>query len=408
MTTVSATLDAFLLPFADHYRAKGWQVDALAAGAASHPGLTAHFDHRFDALWQRRFGGMASVWRTLRAVWCTPRQVRALVAEGGYDIVHVHTPIAAWITRFALRHRVPTTTVIYTAHGFHAYPGAGRLRNALVRAIERTASAWTDYVVVINADDFALAKRDRLAPTDQIVHHPGIGVDTGHYRVASPVERHTTRRALGFDEAQPLIAVVAEFNRNKRQADVIEALALLSARTRCVPTVLFLGDGPRRAAIEALAVARGVADHVRFLGHRRDLAAIVASADALLLPSQREGLPRCLLEAMAMRVPVIASDARGSRDLVAQGRGIVYRTANVAALAEALADVLQRPLEARARADRAAAWIDAEAALSHLLALHDRLYDAALRGIAPSSDRPGATPATSAPASAGHHRGRAA
>lgn len=408
VTTVSATLDAFLLPFADHYRAKGWQVDALAAGAASHPGLTAHFDHRFDALWQRRFGGMASVWRTLRAVWCTPRQVRALVAEGGYDIVHVHTPIAAWITRFALRHRVPTTTVIYTAHGFHAYPGAGRLRNALVRAIERTASAWTDYVVVINADDFALAKRDRLAPTDQIVHHPGIGVDTGHYRVASPVERHTTRRALGFDEAQPLIAVVAEFNHNKRQADVIEALALLATRATFLPTVLFLGDGPRRAAIEALAVARGVADHVRFLGHRRDLAAIVASADALLLPSQREGLPRCLLEAMAMRVPVIASDARGSRDLVAQGRGTVYRTANVAALAEALADVLQRPLEARARADRAAAWIDAEAALSHLLALHDRLYDAALRGIAPSSDRPGATPATSAPASAGHPRGRAA
>jgi glycosyltransferase involved in cell wall biosynthesis len=88
------------------------------------------------------------------------------------------------------------------------------------------------------------------------------------------------------------------------------------------------------------------------------VAAIVASADALLLPSQREGLPRCILEAMAMQVPVIASDARGSRDLVAQGRGTSYPTGDVVALANALADLLQRPLDARARAERAAAWID--------------------------------------------------
>ncbi|WP_411280389.1 glycosyltransferase [Gemmatimonas sp.] len=408
VTTVSATLEAFLLPFADHYRARGWRVDALAAGATVHPGLEAHFDHRFDASWQRRLGGIRHIWRSLRGLWCAPRRVRAIVAEGGYDLVHVHTPIAAWITRFALRHRVPTTKVIYTAHGFHAYPGAGRVRNALLRAIERAASAWTDYLVVINVDDFVLATRDRLASKNQLVHHPGIGVDTAQYRVASASERIATRHALGFRDAQPLVVVVAEFNRNKRQADVIEALALITARATRVPTVLFLGDGPRRGAIEALAVAHGVSEHVRFLGHRRDVAAIVACADALLLPSQREGLPRCLLEAMAMRVPVIASDARGSRDLVAEGRGTGYRTANVVALAEALDDVLDRPTAARARAERAAEWIDAEAAQFHLLARHDRLYDAALRGIAPAGDQPRASARVAHVAGAGKHRGRAA
>ena len=387
VTTISTTLDAFLRPYADHYRAQGWQVDALAAGATTHPGLEAHFDRRFDAAWQRRMDRGMSAWRTVRALWRAPQQVRAIVTAGGYDLVHVHTPIAAWITRFALRHRAPTTKVIYTAHGFHAYPGANRVRNALVCALERMAAAWTDYLVVINADDFALATRARLAPNGRIVHHPGIGVDTNHYRVASAIDRRTTRQAMGFNATHPLIAVVAEFNRNKRQVDVIEALALLASRATVVPTVLFLGDGPRRATIEALAVARGVAHHVRFLGHRRDVAAIVASADALLLPSQREGLPRCLLEAMAMHVPVIASDARGSRDLVAQGRGTSYPTGNVVALADALAELLRQPSDARARAERAAAWIERDAELSHLLARHDVLYDAALRGAAPSTDR---------------------
>lgn len=389
VTTVSTTLDAFLVPFADHYRARGWQVDALAAGATTHAGLGAHYDRLFDASWQRRVGGVRHAWRTLHALWSAPRQVRAIVADGAYDLVHVHTPIAAWITRFALRARAPRTKVIYTAHGFHAYPGASRWRNAMFRAIERTAAAWTDYLVVINADDFALAKRDQLAPADRVVHHPGIGVDTRHYRAASAVDRRSTRHALGFGDSQPLIAVVAEFNRNKRQADVIEALALLAMRATVMPTVLFLGDGPRRATIEALAVARGVAEHVRFLGHRRDVAAVVASTDALLLPSQREGLPRCLLEAMAMHVPVITSDARGSRDLVARGRGTSYRTGRVTELADALADLLRRPSEARARADRAAAWVEQEAALTHVLTLHDALYDAALRGSVPATDRSG-------------------
>lgn len=408
VTTVSATLDAFLLPFADHYRARGWTVDALAADASSQTGLGLHYDHLFDASWRRRVGSGVHAWRTIRDIWRAPRQVRAIVAEGGYDLVHVHTPIAAWITRFALRHRVSAPKVIYTAHGFHAYPGASRLRNALMRAIERVASPWTDYLVVINGDDVALATRDGLAPSDRIVHHPGIGVDTAHYRAASASERSATRLALGFGEAQPLVAVVAEFSWNKRQTDVIEALALLSAHTTRVPTVLFLGDGPRRAAIEALAVAHGVEAHVRFLGHRRDVAAIVATADALLLPSKREGLPRCLLEAMSMRVPVIASDARGSRDLVAQGRGTTYRTGDIAALAAALTDVLQRPAEARDRADVAAEWIDAEAALPHLLALHDQLYDAALRGIAPSSGRPVAKDCATDHAAPGNRQGRAA
>jgi len=390
VTTVSTTLDAFLLPYADHYRARGWQVDALAAGASTHPGLDAHYNRLYDASWRRRVGGVRHAWRTVRAVWSAPREVREIVTNGAYDLVHVHTPIAAWITRFALRHRAPTTKVIYTAHGFHAYPGANRVRNAVLRMFERVAAAWTDYLVVINADDFALATRDRLAPADRIVHHPGIGVDTAHYRSASAVDRRSTRQAMGLDDAQPLIVVVAEFNRNKRQVDVIEALALLVTSATVMPTVLFLGDGPRRAAMEALAVARGVTAHVRFLGHRRDVAEVVASADALLLPSQREGLPRCLLEAMAMHVPVIASDARGSRDLVAHGRGTSYRTGDVAALARALADLLQQPSDARVRAGRAADWIDREAALSHLLARHDALYDAALRGTAPLTDRAGA------------------
>ena len=96
VTTVPITLEAFLLPFADHFRAQGWRVDALANGAASDPRLAGRFDERFDVAWSRdplspsNFLGAAGT-------------VRGIVEAGGYDIVHVHTPVAAFVTRYALR-----------------------------------------------------------------------------------------------------------------------------------------------------------------------------------------------------------------------------------------------------------------------------------------------------------------
>jgi len=258
---------------------------------------------------------------------------------------------------------------------------------------ERIAARWTDYLVVINDDDERLARRDRLARDGFLQHHPGIGVDSTHYRVRTRAERSATRRALGIGAGESLFAVVAEFNQNKRQRDVVHALARLRDRgVSALPIILFIGDGALRPRVAREAAALSLGDRVRFLGQRPDVATLVGACDALVLASEREGLPRCLLEAMSMCVPTIASSARGSRDLLAAGRGLLFPIGNCDALADALQEIMGDRTSAAVRAERARAWVCEHASLDTLIALHVALYTAAYGGLPAVQATAGSSP----------------
>src|SRR5207237_617615 len=116
VTTVPEMLYGFLLPFARHFRACGWRVDAMAQGVSSWPDCVQAFDRVWDMEWSRNPVHP-------RNMLVAPKGVRDLVAREGYDIVHVHSPVAAFVTRLALRRlrKQGKPRVIYTAHGFHFY-----------------------------------------------------------------------------------------------------------------------------------------------------------------------------------------------------------------------------------------------------------------------------------------------
>src|SRR4051794_29163723 len=114
VATVPMTLRGFLLPFAEHFRARGCRVDGLARGITGDADCVRGFDRVWDVDWSRNPLRLGQLFRT-------PAAIRELVVREGYDLVHVHTPIAAFLTRFALRglRRQGRPRVIYTAHGFH-------------------------------------------------------------------------------------------------------------------------------------------------------------------------------------------------------------------------------------------------------------------------------------------------
>jgi glycosyltransferase involved in cell wall biosynthesis len=130
---------------------------------------------------------------------------------------------------------------------------------------------------------------------------------------------------------------------------------------------------------------------VHFLGFRRDVPSLLRAADVVLLPSEQEGLPRCLLEAMACGVPCVASDIRGSRDLLEGGCGLLFPVGDAKRLADAAAQVLSSHDLARQLAARASAKVK-DYDVRHVIALHERLYAAALASAA------GAHPAALTPA----------
>jgi glycosyltransferase involved in cell wall biosynthesis len=367
VSTVARTVEHFLVPFGEHFAAKGWRVECAARGAPESAICCGSFEQSWEIPWSRHPGDIQNV----RAAGA----IRDLVATQRFDVVHVHTPVAAFVTRCALARRVAwgRPFVVYSAHGFHFHAGGRSVSNHAYRLLEKLASRWTDSLVVVNREDEAASRSMRLRAAGRSHFVPGFGVDVKGLRVASR-NGPDVRRELGLSPADCLFLVVAEFIQRKRHADIMHALAALP---REKVHLALAGDGPLREHVVRLAHQLGVADRVHLLGFRRDVPALLRRSNALLLASQQEGLPQCVMEALALGIPVIGADARGTRDLLEPGGGILFPVGNVPALAEVMEWVADHPKAAAEMGHRGIKSIG-PLRLDQILLAHEEIYDQGL------------------------------
>jgi glycosyltransferase involved in cell wall biosynthesis len=365
-TTIDATLESFMLPFADHFRSQGWVVDGAAAGLSANHEVASHFDQAWEMVWSRSpLDG-----DNLEAI----AQIREIVTSREYDIVHVHTPVAGFITRLALKKLRARTgvRVVYTAHGFHCRPGGNPVKNRAFAALERTAAQWTDALVVINHEDERLARRLGLGGRGPVYYMPGIGIDLASYSKANTPASAiaSVRDELHLRPGDALFLVIAAFDPGKRHIDAVKALKLTSDSSY---HLAFAGTGPEMDKIRELTAELGLAGNVHFLGQRADIQALLAVSAALVHPSLREGLPRSVMEAMAMGTPVIGTRIRGTGELLSGGAGALVDVMDVEALAAAMRQVVREPDTAKAWAARAQARVS-RYAIERVVTLHDDLY----------------------------------
>jgi L-malate glycosyltransferase len=172
---------------------------------------------------------------------------------------------------------------------------------------------------------------------------------------------------------------VANLRREKSHETLIAAAERLA---REYPDVRFqlVGGGPRRADLEAFAAARGVATHVEFLGHREDVPALLAEADAFVLPSRSEAFPNGAIEAMAAGLPVVASAVGGLLDLIEDGRtGRLVPPGDPEALAAALQTLIEDPAGAEAMGRAARDEALGRYAFDRMVSAFEGLYLSGLR-----------------------------
>ncbi len=367
VTTVPITLSSFLLPFAAHFRALGWEVDAMACGVSTSAECLQGFDRVWDVEWSRNP-------LDPRNLLSAPSAIRKIVRREGYHLVHVHTPVAAFVTRYALKdlRRQLGVSVIYTAHGFHFHPGGNPLKNAVFVALEKLAAHWTDYLVTIAREDTIAANTHRLIPSQRSYYMPGIGVDLNYYNPAavSDADVAKLRQELGISHKHPLLVSVAEFTPRKHHRDTIQAFAKLD---RSDVHLAIAGTGPQLEQMQQLATELGTIDRIHFLGNRQDIPVLMKAAVAKILVSEQEGLPRSVMEALALGVPTIGTKIRGTQDLLADGCGLLVEVGDVEGLARSITWILDRPDEAKAIAKRARERIAAYD-LAAIVKLHEQLY----------------------------------
>lgn len=288
------------------------------------------------------------------------RALISLFRRERFSVVHTHTPKAGVLGPLAARlARVPH--VVHTVHGFLFHDRMGPLRRAPFMAVEALTARLVDHLLFQARDDMTVARRLRIANPAKI-HYQGNGVDLRRFDPAaiSLDQRNALRHEWGFSAGTFAIGMVGRLVREKGYSELFAAAEALIYR---YPQARFVIVGPEEPdQADAVDLTRDVPSvvraYLRWLGMRLDMPRVYAAMDLLVLPSHREGLPRALLEGSAMMLPVIASDIRGCREVIVDGKtGVLVRPKDPRALAEAVGRMIENPARARAMGEAGRAHV---------------------------------------------------
>lgn len=266
------------------------------------------------------------------------KQLKKLFKEIHFDIVHCHTPMGGVLGRLAAKkYRKSGTKVIYTAHGFHFCKNAPKKNWLMFYPVEWLLAHWTDVLITINEEDYALAKKHMHAK--HVTYIPGVGVDLKKFspKLYTDEEILNLRNELGLNDGKKMILSVGELSTRKNHESVIRALAKVND-----PKIKYFicGTGELREYLEELIEGLGLSENVKLLGYRTDISKLCCCADLFVFPSLQEGLPVALMEAIASKTPVICSNIRGNTDLVSGNA--LFEPKNVNQIAEKICEYINR------------------------------------------------------------------
>jgi len=257
------------------------------------------------------------------------------------DIVHTHDPKPGIMGRIAARAaRVPV--VVNTVHGLYALPEDGLVRRSVVCGLERVASAFSDAELLQNPEDLDVLRR--IGVSHEKMTLLGNGVDLRRFDPARHGwVRDRVRDSLGIGPDTVVVGVVGRLVWEKGYRAIFEAARLLDD-SNCVFVVVGPTEPGRSGAVDTAATASAEANGVRFMGRRDDMPDLYSAFDIYALASRREGYPRSAMEASAMGLPVVATDIRGCRQVVADGvTGTLVPVDDGPAMADALRELIRSP-----------------------------------------------------------------
>jgi glycosyltransferase involved in cell wall biosynthesis len=334
---VDITVMYLLKPLIERLAGDGFEVH-IACSAGPHESDVKAMGYPF---WPVTIARQVLAWSHFKGLW----QLYKLIKRERYDIVHVHTPVAAVLGRIAAK-LAGAKNIVYTAHGFYFHEHTKPIVRHLMIWIEKLIGrCCTDVLLSQSQEDASTAVAEKMLPADH-VHWIGNGVEVEKFRNADL--DLNLRFELGLTEDDKVIGFIGRMVREKGMVELLTAMAEVH-RTVPEARLLIIGDTLKsdrdRAAqdiVGQLITQYQLHDVVIFAGIRNDIPELLKLIHIFTLPSHREGMPRSIIEAMASGLPVVATDIRGCREEVIHDEtGYIVPLADPPSLASALIDLLQ-------------------------------------------------------------------
>lgn len=239
------------------------------------------------------------------------RQIKKIVADGGFDAVVLNTSLAAFHVRFAIGGK-RRPKVINIVHGYLFDKKAPGVKDKILLLCEKILAPKTDKLLVMNEDDLEIAKKHKLSKSAPI-EILGMGA------VAGKTERTSGQvRAEMLSEGKYVMCFVGELSERKNQRQLISALSEIKLH---IPEAMLwlVGDGELKRELIDLAEELHLTDSVVFAGKRHNPCDFIRAADLYVSASKIEGMPFNIIEALGSGATVLCSDIKGHRDLVHDG-----------------------------------------------------------------------------------------
>ena len=290
-------------------------------------------------------------------------QLRRLLQRGNYDLVHTWLFAGNSYGRMAAA-SIGLRPIVATERC------ADHWKSALHFQVDRFLVRYTDRIVV-NSRGVLDFYRDRVGiPADKLTLIPNALPD----EQPEFVSRRAKRAELGLDESHLVVGFVGRLWPQKRVQDLIWACDIVR-NIKPQIRVLIVGDGPLADYLRAYAQDVGMGERTLFLGQREDVHELLHAMDVLVLPSEYEGMPNCVLEAMAAGLPVVATAIPGTSELVRHGEtGFLVPVGDRAALAKRINQLLDDPGLRRRMGDAGRGFVRSHFTVERMVSAHVRLY----------------------------------
>lgn len=329
-------IENFHLPYLKAFEEMGWEVKALVL-----PVSKSFFS-----------------FQNIRAIFST----RKLMKEERFDVISSQSTLAGIVTRLAVMitgKLRKDMKVFHTAHGYLFYDDKS-LKKWAYLIPEMICGRVTDVLMVMNHEDLAIAKKYNLCrDPEKLYYINGMGIDLDKFQRIKDAPSSTVsewKKSFGLNENDFAFVYAAEFSKRKNHqlllkgfAPALDLLKKTEGFTAGNLKLVLAGDGVLLEETKALVVELGIEGQVIFPGYVRNIPELYACCQAAVTTSRIEGLPFNVMEAMACGLPVIASDIKGHRELIAHGEnGLLFESGNLEQLTDRIIEIYQNaPLRMR-------------------------------------------------------------
>lgn len=268
-----------------------------------------------------------------------------------FDIVHTHTLKASFLGQLAAFFaRVPIR--VYTIHGLDfENPGISRLKRKLFTLVDRIIAYLVDVAFFVNKENMETVKRKKIYPLTKIRYFGG-PVDLERFDPSkfSSEFIQQKKKELGIPLEVKVVGIVGRLVKDKGYFELFEAFKKIIKQFPRTMLVVVGGAEPEKEDRfdPSVVSSFGIKNNTMFLGERTDVQEIYPLMDVFALPTYREGLGISILEALAMKKPVVATDIPGCKESIEHGKnGILVPPKNSEKLAEAIIYLLSNPERAK-------------------------------------------------------------